>query len=185
MLDEINERAVEEALLIKERDGGEVIVLCAGSRPRHRCHPQGAVHGRRQGRSRERPALHGSDAIQTGWTLAARARTIGFEKGEAADLVIAATRPPTAASAPSRPSSPSTSACRSSPAAQADGRGREGHRATARDRRGRSSASRPAPAIVSVTEKINESALPVLQGHHAARRRKFRSSPWPTWVSIP
>ncbi|MFD1050006.1 electron transfer flavoprotein subunit beta/FixA family protein, partial [Kibdelosporangium lantanae] len=30
VLDEINERAVEEALQIKERDGGEVTVLTAG-----------------------------------------------------------------------------------------------------------------------------------------------------------
>ena len=54
VLDEINERAVEEALQIKEANGGEVTVLTAGPRPRHRRHPQGAVHGRRQGRPRQR-----------------------------------------------------------------------------------------------------------------------------------
>ena len=51
VLDEINERAVEEALLIKEKEGGDstVTVLTAGPGARHRSDPQGAVDGRRQG----------------------------------------------------------------------------------------------------------------------------------------
>ena len=49
VLDEINERAVEEALQIKEREGGEVTVLDDGPGPGHRRDPQGAVDGRGQG----------------------------------------------------------------------------------------------------------------------------------------
>ena len=49
VLDEINERAVEEALLIKEKEGGDEHCDSAHSRPgaRDRGNPQGAVDGRR------------------------------------------------------------------------------------------------------------------------------------------
>lgn len=49
VLDEISRRAVEEALLIKEREGGDsvVTVVSAGPEKGHRGHPQGAVHGGR------------------------------------------------------------------------------------------------------------------------------------------
>ena len=55
VLDEINERAVEEALLIKEKEAAEAPRARhradRRSRARHRGHPQGAVDGRRQGRA--------------------------------------------------------------------------------------------------------------------------------------
>ena len=89
VLDEINERAVEEALLIKERDGGEVTVLTAG--------PDRATDAIRKALSMgadkavhiNDPALHGSDAVQTAWTLAAALGQITFENEEPADLIIA------------------------------------------------------------------------------------------------
>ena len=67
VLDEINERSVEEALLIKEAQGGEVTVLSAG--------PDRATDAIRKALSMgadkavhiNDPALHGSDAIQTAW----------------------------------------------------------------------------------------------------------------------
>src|SRR6202051_5413869 len=75
VLDEINERAVEEALLIKEKevaDGGEstVTVLTAG--------PQRATEAIRKALSMGADkavhllddGLHGSDVVQTGWGLA-------------------------------------------------------------------------------------------------------------------
>ena len=88
MLDEINERAVEEALLIREKeaaDGNEGRYR-ADRRPGagHRGDPQGAVHGRRQGRPPARRRAPGSDVVQTGWALARALGTI-----EGIELVIA------------------------------------------------------------------------------------------------
>ena len=87
VLDEINERAVEEALLIKEREGdaaGTVTVLTAG--------PERATEAIRKALSMGAdkavhlldPGLHGSDMVQTGWALA---RALGQVEG--VDLVIA------------------------------------------------------------------------------------------------
>ena len=86
VLDEINERAVEEALLIKERGGGDstVTVLTAG--------PQRATEAIRKALSMGADkavhlldeGLHGSDMVQTGWALARALGTI-----EGTELVIA------------------------------------------------------------------------------------------------
>src|SRR4029078_10892220 len=86
VLDEINERAVEEALLIKERGGGDstVTVLTAG--------PQRATEAIRKALSMGADkAVHllaaglpGSDTLQTGWALARALGTI-----EGTELVIA------------------------------------------------------------------------------------------------
>src|SRR6478752_1549723 len=86
VLDEINERAVEEALLIKEKEGGEstVTVLTAG--------PERATEAIRKALSMGADkavhvlddGMHGSDMVQTGWTLA---RALGTVEGT--ELVIA------------------------------------------------------------------------------------------------
>src|SRR6202030_2214274 len=89
VLDEINERAVEEALLVKEKevaDGGEgtVTVLTAG--------PERATEAIRKALSMGADkavhvldeGMHGSDLVQTGWVLARALGTI-----EGTDLVIA------------------------------------------------------------------------------------------------
>ena len=54
VLDEINEKAVEEALQIKEANGGEVTVLAVGPARTTDADPQGSVDGRRQGDPRPR-----------------------------------------------------------------------------------------------------------------------------------
>src|SRR5436305_5293954 len=86
VLDEINERAVEEALLIKEREGSEstVTVLPAG--------PERATEAIRKALSMGADkavhvldeGMHGSDLVQTGWVLAKALGTI-----EGTELVIA------------------------------------------------------------------------------------------------
>jgi electron transfer flavoprotein beta subunit len=86
VLDEINERAVEEALLIKEKEGGDstVTLLTAG--------PQRATEAIRKALSMGADkavhlldeGLHGSDMVQTGWALA---RALGAIEGT--ELVIA------------------------------------------------------------------------------------------------
>src|SRR3954462_11999 len=82
VLDEINERAVEEALLIKEKEAANgtestVTVLTAG--------PQRATEAIRKALSMGADkavhllddGMHGSDLIQTGWALAPRLGSIG------------------------------------------------------------------------------------------------------------
>jgi len=84
VLDEINERAVEEALKIKESDGGEVTVLTAG--------PDRATDAVRKALSMGADkavhitddAIHGSDAVTTARILAKAIGTVGD-----VDLVIA------------------------------------------------------------------------------------------------
>ncbi len=84
VLDEINERAIEEALVIKEAHGGEVTVLSVG--------PERATEAIRKGLSMGADkavhvvddSLHGSDLLQTAKVLAA---AVG--KVEDVDLVIA------------------------------------------------------------------------------------------------
>jgi electron transfer flavoprotein beta subunit len=84
VLDEINERAVEEALVIKEAHDGEVTVLTVG--------PDRATDAIRKALSMGADkavhvvddALHGSDLIQTAQVLAAAIQTVGD-----VDLVIA------------------------------------------------------------------------------------------------
>ncbi len=81
VLDEINERAVEEALLIKEKEGdgaeGTVTVLTAG--------PERATEAIRKALSMGADkavhvldeGMHGSDMVQTGWALA---RALGTDR---------------------------------------------------------------------------------------------------------
>jgi electron transfer flavoprotein beta subunit len=84
VLDEINERAIEEALVIKEAHDGEVTVLSVG--------PERATDAIRKALSMGADkavhvvddALHGSDLLQTAKVLAAAIRTV-----DGVDLVIA------------------------------------------------------------------------------------------------
>ena len=52
VINEMDEYAIEEALLVRDREGGEVTVLTVGPGHRDRCDPQGAVDGRGQGGAR-------------------------------------------------------------------------------------------------------------------------------------
>src|SRR2546423_12948863 len=84
VLDEINERAVEEALQIKEAQGGEVTVLTVG--------PERATDAIRKALSMgadkavhvSDEALHGTDAIGTAKVLAKAVSTV-----DGVDLVLA------------------------------------------------------------------------------------------------
>src|ERR1700726_3529873 len=89
VLDEINERAVEEALLIKEKevaDGGEgtVTVLTAGPERASEAIRKALSMGADKAVHLKDDGLHGSDVIQTGWALARAVGTI-----EGTELVIA------------------------------------------------------------------------------------------------
>ncbi|MDZ4233717.1 MAG: electron transfer flavoprotein subunit beta/FixA family protein, partial [Dietzia sp.] len=86
VLDEINERAVEEALLIKEREGGDssVTVLTAGPARATEAIRKALSMGADKAVHLVDDSLHGSDMVQTGWALARALGTI-----EGTELVIA------------------------------------------------------------------------------------------------
>jgi electron transfer flavoprotein beta subunit len=86
VLDEINERAVEEALLIKEKEGGEstVTLLTAGPARATEAIRKALSMGADKAVHLLDDGMHGSDVIQTGWALARALGTI-----EGTDLVIA------------------------------------------------------------------------------------------------
>jgi electron transfer flavoprotein beta subunit len=86
VLDEINERAVEEALLIKEKEGGEstVTVLTAGPARATEAIRKALSMGADKAVHLLDDGLHGSDVVQTGWALARALGTI-----EGTELVIA------------------------------------------------------------------------------------------------
>src|SRR5258708_14091123 len=86
VLDEINERAVEDALVIKEKQGGEstVTVLTAGPARATEAIRKALSMGADKAVHLLDDGLHGSDVIQTGWALARALGTI-----EGTELVIA------------------------------------------------------------------------------------------------
>jgi electron transfer flavoprotein beta subunit len=168
VLDEINERAVEEALLIKEREGGDstVTVLTAG--------PQRATEAIRKALSMGADkavhvlddGLHGSDMVQTGWTLA---RALGTVEGT--ELVIAGNEATDGVGG-------------AVPAIIAEYLGLpqlthlrkvtvEGGKVTGERETddGVFTVEAPLPAVVSVTEKINEPRFPSFKGIMAAKKK--------------
>ncbi|HVK23473.1 MAG TPA: electron transfer flavoprotein subunit beta/FixA family protein [Actinokineospora sp.] len=84
VLDEINERAVEEALLIKEAQGGEVTVLSVGPDRATEAIRKALSMGADKAVHVSDPALHGSCVLQTSKVIAAAIGTV-----DAVDLVIA------------------------------------------------------------------------------------------------
>lgn len=83
VIDEINEKAVEAALLVKEANGGEVTVVTMGPKNALDAVRKALAMGADAGIHIIDDALGGSDAIQTSAALAAALGSRGF------DLVIA------------------------------------------------------------------------------------------------
>ncbi|MEB3049753.1 electron transfer flavoprotein subunit beta/FixA family protein [Mycolicibacter sp. MYC123] len=169
VLDEINERAVEEALLIREKEGAEgtVTVLTAG--------PERATEAIRKALSMGADkAVHilddgmkGSDLVQTGWALA---RALGAIEGT--ELVIAGNE--------------STDGVGGAvPAVIAEYLGLpqlthlrkltvEGGKVTGEREtdEGVFTLEAALPAVVSVNEKINEPRFPSFKGIMAAKKKE-------------
>lgn len=167
VLDEINERAVEEALLIKEKNGGEVTVLTAG--------PERATEAIRKALSMGADkavhilddAMKGSDILQTAWVLG---RALGQIEGT--ELVIAGNE--------------STDGVGGAvPAVMAEYMGLpqlthvrkltvDGDKVTAEREtdEGVFTLEATLPAIVSVNEKINEPRFPSFKGIMAAKKKE-------------
>ena len=170
VLDEINERAVEEALLIKEKEGGDEHGHRADrrSRARHRGDPQGAVDGRRQGRA---PARRRACTAPTSSRPAGRwpARSAPIEGTE---LVIAGNEATDGVGG-------------AVPAIIAEYLGLpqlthlrklsvEGGKVTGERETddGVFTLEAPLPAVVSVNEKINEPRFPSFKGIMAAKKKE-------------
>jgi electron transfer flavoprotein beta subunit len=166
VLDEINERAVEQALQITEAQGGEVTVVCMG--------PERATDAIRKALSMGADravhlcdeALHGSDAPATARALA---KVIGTVEG--VDLVIAGNES-------------TDGRVGAVPAMVAEvlgwpqltfARGVEVEGSTVSIERetdaGIVSVQAGVPAVVSVTEKINEPRYPSFKGIMAAKKK--------------
>ena len=170
VLDEINERAVEEALLIKEREGdaaGTVTVLTAG--------PERATEAIRKALSMGADkavhlldeGLHGSDKVQTGWALA---RALGAIEGT--ELVIAGNEATdgTGGAVPAIIAEylglPQLTHLRK---VTVEGGKISGERETDE---GVFTVEASLPAVISVTEKINEPRFPSFKGIMAAKKKE-------------
>src|SRR3954465_10852778 len=170
VLDEINERAVEEELLIKEREGdaaGPVPGLTAG--------PERATEAIRKALSMGADkavhllddGMHGSDMVQTGWALARALGTI-----EGTELVIAGNEATDGVGG-------------AVPAIIAEYLGLpqlthlrkvsvEGGKVTGERETddGGFTVEAPLPAVISVNEKINEPRFPSFKGIMAAKKKE-------------
>ena len=166
VLDEINERAVEEALLIKEAHDGEVTVLCLGPDPAADAIRKALSMGADRAIHVSDEAVHGSDVLQTAKVLAA---AIGRVDG--VDLVIAG----------NEASDGRTGAV---PAILAEllGYPQLTHarkvtidgatiKVTRETDAGLTHLEATLPAVVSVSEKINEPRYPSFKGIMAAKKK--------------
>ena len=175
VLDEINERAVEEALLIKEREiaaGGDaaastVTVLTAGPARAAEAIRKALSMGADKGVHLLDENMHGSDMVQTGWALA---RALGTVEG--VELVIAGNEATdgTGGAVPAIIAEylglPQLTHMRK---IALEGDKISGERETDE---GVVSVEATLPAIVSVTEKINEPRFPPFQGTMAAKKKE-------------
>jgi len=165
VMNELDEYAVEEALRIKEAQGGEVTVLTMG--------PDKSVETIRKALSMGAdaavhlvdPALHGSDALATSYALAKALGTIQH------DLVILGVE-----STDARMSVlPAMLAERLGASQLTFARKVEAGDGTVKIERqtdtGYDVVEAPTPAIVSVVEKINEPRYPSFKGIMAAKKK--------------
>jgi electron transfer flavoprotein beta subunit len=166
VLDEINERAVEEALQVKEATGGEVTVLTVGPAKATDAIRKALSMGADKAVHVLDDALHGSDAIQTAWVIARALGTI-----EGVELVIAGNEA-TDGRVGAVPAIlaeylglPQLTHLRK---LTVDGESLKGERETDE---GVFELEASLPAIVSVNEKINEPRFPSFKGIMAAKKK--------------
>jgi electron transfer flavoprotein beta subunit len=172
VLDEINERAVEEALLLKEAHGGAITVVSMG--------PDRATEAIRKALSMGADAavhltddaLAGSDAVGTARALAAAIGAVGSISGGEVDLVLAGNEASDGRSAavPAMVAEvlglPALTHARK---VTVEGGTLTVHRETDD---GVVVLSAELPAVVSVGEKINEPRYPSFKGIMAAKKKK-------------
>ncbi|WP_243794419.1 electron transfer flavoprotein subunit beta/FixA family protein [Saccharopolyspora gloriosae] len=166
VLDEINERAVEEALLIKEAQGGEVTVVCMGPDRATDAIRKALSMGADKAVHLADEALHGTDAPATAKALAKVIGTV-----EDVELVIAGNEATDGGSGavPAMVAEvlgwPQLTFARK---VSTDGFAVKVERETDA---GILTVESGLPAVVSVTEKINEPRYPSFKGIMAAKKK--------------
>lgn len=166
VLDEINERAVEEALLIKEAHGGEVTVAAMGPDRATDAIRKALSMGADKAIHLSDEALHGSDAVQTARALSKAIGTV-----DAVDLVIAGNEATDGrvGAVPAMLAEllglPQLTYARN---VETDGSTVKVQRETDA---GVTHLEANLPAVVSVTEKINEPRYPSFKGIMAAKKK--------------
>jgi electron transfer flavoprotein beta subunit len=166
VLDEINERAVEEALQLKEAHDGEVTVISVGPERASEAIRKALSMGADQAVHVSDPALHGADVLQTAKVLAAAVRRI-----DGVDLVIAGNEASdgTAGAVPAILAEllgyPQLTHARK---VELDGTTLTVQRETDE---GITHLQASLPAVVSVGEKINEPRYPSFKGIMAAKKK--------------
>ncbi|MDT7601627.1 MAG: electron transfer flavoprotein beta subunit [Pseudonocardiales bacterium] len=170
VIDEINERSVEAALLLKEAHDGEVTVVCVGPARATEAIRKALSMGADKAVHLSDEALHGSDAVQTAKALA---KVIGTVEGY--DLVIAGNEasdgrtgavPAMVAEVLGLP------ALTHAQALAVDGTTVTVTRGTDD---GVTKLTAELPALVSVGEKINEPRYPSFKGIMAAKKKPVTS----------
>ena len=168
VIDEINEKAVEAALQIKEANGGEVTVLTAGPAKATEAIRKALSMGADKAIHIQDDAMHGSDAVQTAYVLA---RALGTVEG--VELVIAGNQA-TDGGVGAVPAMiaeylelPHLTSLRT---LTVDGESLKGERETDE---GIFTVEGSLPAIVSVNEKINEPRFPSFKGIMAAKKKEI------------
>ncbi|OLR91641.1 electron transfer flavoprotein subunit beta/FixA family protein [Actinokineospora bangkokensis] len=170
VLDEINERAVEEALLIKEAQGGEVTVLSVGPDRATEAIRKALSMGADKALHVSDEALHGSCVIQTSKVIAA---AIG--KVDSVDLVIAGNEATDGRSGavPAILAEllgyPQLTHARK---VEIDG---TSIKVTRETDEGLTHLEASLPAVVSVGEKINEPRYPSFKGIMAAKKKPVQT----------
>ncbi len=166
VLDEINERAVEEALLIKEAQGGEVTVVSVGPDRAAEAIRKALSMGADKAVHVSDPALHGADVFQTARVLAAVVTRAGD-----VDLIIAGNE----SSDGSGGAVPAVLAellgypqLTHARKVELDGTTIKVDRET---EEGITHLEASLPAVVSVGEKINEPRYPSFKGIMAAKKK--------------
>ncbi|WP_330272974.1 electron transfer flavoprotein subunit beta/FixA family protein [Lentzea sp. NBC_00516] len=166
VLDEINERAVEEALLLQEAHGGEVTVIAMGPGRATDAIRKALSMGADKAIHVSDEALHGSDVLATAKVLAKAIGTV-----ENVDLVIAGNEA-TDGRAGAVPAIlaellglPQVTQLRK---VTVEGTTIKGERETDE---GVAFLEASLPAVVSVTEKINEPRYPSFKGIMAAKKK--------------
>ncbi|KUO19599.1 electron transfer flavoprotein subunit beta/FixA family protein [Streptomyces dysideae] len=166
VLDEINERAAEEALTLKETADAEVTVVSMGPDSALDAIRKVLAMGADRGIHICDDRLHGADVVTTAKVLAAAVRTVGD-----VDLVLAgnATTDGQASAVPAIVADllglPQVTHARK---LTVDA-GRV--RAEREAENGEATLDAPLPALVSVTEKINEPRYPSFKGIMAAKKK--------------
>jgi electron transfer flavoprotein beta subunit len=165
VMNELDEYAVEEALRIKEAQGGEVTVLTMGPDKSVETIRKALSMGADKAVHLVDPALHGSDALATSYAMAKAIQTIEH------DLVILGVESTDARMGILAPMLAERLGATQLTFARKVEAGNGSVKIERLTDTGYEVAEGPTPAVVSVVEKINEPRYPSFKGIMAAKKK--------------